>query len=128
MAGDRRVIDLEVHREQIEAALAYAGGTHTFEDVRAGVAAGALQYWPGVHSAILTEILQYPQRRVLNFFLAGGELAELEAMYPIIEQYGRAQGCTSAVLTGRKGWERSFLTRLEGWQPTLVVLEKQLHV
>ena len=121
------MIDLEAHREQIEAALGYAGGTHTFEDVRAGVEAGTLLYWPGVRSAVITEIIQYPQRRVLNFFLAGGDLAELEAMYPIIMQYGRAQGCSSAVLSGRKGWERSFFVRTEGWTPTLVVLEKQLH-
>lgn len=104
----------------------YTGGTHTFEDVRAGVEAGTLQYWPGVHSAIITEILQYPRSLALNFFLAGGSQTELEAMYPRIEAWGREQGCTTAVMTGRKGWERSFLTRKESWEPKLVVYEKAL--
>lgn len=120
-------VDLEAHRSEIESALAYAGGTHTFEDIRAGVEAGSFLAWPGVRSIIITEILQYPQRRVLNFFLAAGELPELEAMYPTVEMYGKLHGCASAVITGRKGWERSFLTKQEGWTPTLVVLEKQLH-
>lgn len=119
-------VDLEAHRGQIEAALGYAGGTHTFEDIRAAVEAGDLQYWPGVRSVIITEIIQYPQKRALNFFLAGGDLAELEAMYPLIEEWGKTRGCVVAVMTGRRGWERSFLTRKEGWKPTLVVLEKEL--
>jgi hypothetical protein len=119
-------VDLGAHRSQIEAALAYAGGTHTFEDIQAGVEAGSLQYWPGPRSVVITEIIQYPRSRALNFFLAGGELPELEAMYPLIEEWGRAQGCTVAVMSGRKGWERSFLTRKEGWEPKLVVFEKDL--
>lgn len=121
------MVDLEAHRGEIEGALQYAGGTHTFEDIRAGVEAGSLQYWPGVRSVIITEIIQYPQKRALNFFLAGGDLAELEEMYPVIETWGREKGCDVAVMTARKGWERSFLTRKERWQPTLVVFEKQLH-
>jgi len=121
------MIDLGAHREQIEAALGYAGGTHTFEDICSAVEAGSLQYWPCVRSAVITEIIQYPQKRALNFFLAGGDLAELEAMYPTILQWGKDKGCTVAVMSGRKGWERTFLTRTEGWEPQLVVFEKQLH-
>lgn len=124
------MIDLGAHRQQIESALAYSGGTHTYEDVQAAVEAGDLQYWPGPRSVVITEIMQYPQTRVLNFFLAGaetGHLAELEAMYPEIEKWGRTQGCTVAVMSGRKGWERSFLTRKEGWEPKLVFFEKQLN-
>lgn len=67
----------------------------------------------------------YPRRKVLNFFLAGGNLAEIEAMYPPIEAWGREQGCSAASMTGRAGWERTFLTRT-GWQRTLAVLQKEL--
>lgn len=119
------VVDITAHRAQIEAALGYAGGTHTFEDIRAAVEAGSLQYWPGPNSAILTEIIQYPQKRVLNFFLAGGNAAEIETMYPEVEAWGRARGCTGAAFTGRKGWERTFLKH-RGWEPKLVVFEKDL--
>lgn len=85
-----------------------------------------MQYWPGVQSAVVTEIIEYPQFRTLHFFLAGGNRAELEAMYPHIEAWGRSKGCSRATMLGRKGWERTFLTQKEGWSQTLVAYEKQL--
>lgn len=114
-------------RRYIEDALVYAGGTHTFEDVQAQVAAGTLQFWPGVSSAIVTEIVEFPRQRRLHFFLAGGTLHELEAMLPLILAWGRERGCTTTTLVGRPGWERTFLKRL-GWVQTLVVLEGPMDV
>lgn len=116
---------IDNYRTYIEDALAYAGGTHTFEDIRDAVTAGTLQFWPGVTSAIVTEVIDTPRKRSLHFFLAGGNLAELEAMTPGILDWGREQGCTVAGLTGRRGWERTFLART-GWVPTLVLFEKPL--
>lgn len=88
--------------------------------------AGDLQFWPGPHSVILTEIVVAPRRKMLNFFLAGGNLPELEAMYPAVEAWGMTMGCTSAMMTGRPGWARSFL-REQGWHPSkLVIFEKPL--
>lgn len=120
------MVDLAAHREQIEAALGYAQGTHTFEDIQAAVEAGSLQYWPGVRSVIVTEIIQYPRAKALHFFLAGGDIDELEEMYPLVEEWGRSQGCTVASMAGRAGWSRSFLTRKEGWTPTAVLFSKDL--
>lgn len=117
---------ISAYRQYIEGALAYAGGTHTYDDIREGVEQGRLQFWPGIHSAAISEIITYPRSRVLNIILAGGNLAEIEAGMPTLLEWARTQGCTSASLTGRKGWERTFLTRT-GWAPSsLVVFEKQL--
>lgn len=112
-------------RAQIEAALEYAGGTHAFEDIVAGVAAGEMQFWPGPNSAVVTEVKQWPRKRCLHIFLAGGNLAEIEAMSHGILAWGRSIGCSDAVFIGRKGWERTFLTR-DGWRQTLAVMEKEL--
>ena len=90
------------------------------------VSEGRLQYWPGSNSVVVTEIIEYPQKRTLHFFLAAGNVAELEVMYPVIEEWGRVQGCTAATLSGRHGWERSFLAKREGWKPKLVVMMKEL--
>lgn len=118
--------DIAAYRSYIEAALQYAGGTHTFEDVTAGVAEGRMQFWPGVRSAIITELLESPRARTLHFFLAGGDLAELEAMEPLVIAWGKTQGCTAASMVGRKGWERTFLTQRAGWESRLAVFEKAL--
>jgi hypothetical protein len=117
--------ELKTYRRQIEEALRYADHSHSFEDICEMVRTGQLQFWPGPNSVIITELLEYPSYRALNFFLAGGDIVELETMYPLIEKWGRAAGCDRAVATGRKGWERSFLTRKEGFVPKLVVYEKK---
>lgn len=123
-----RPAEIQNYRSHIEAALQYSGGTHTFEDIVEGVERGELQFWPGPDSVIVTEIAQYPRRKALHFFLAGGHLPELEAMTPEILAWGREQGCNQATLCGRRGWDRTFLTRT-GWAVTqeLVVLEKSLN-
>lgn len=104
-------------------ALALAGGTHTLDDVAEAVAEGRMQFWPGATSAIVTQIEQTPRVRILHVFLAGGTLAELEAMMPPIEAWGRAHGCTRATLFGRQGWSRSFL-REHGWTTPAVMMMK----
>jgi len=109
----------------IEAALEYSGGTHTVDDVAREIIAGKLQLWPGRQSAIVTEIEVYPRMKVIHFFLAGGDLAELQEMTPKIEAWGKAHGCSRASLAGRRGWERSFLTR-EGYRPMWHVLAKEI--
>jgi hypothetical protein len=60
-------------RVHLEAALEYAGGTHTLDDVIEQVYAGHMQFWPGVRSAIVTQIVEHPRKKVLVFFLAGGD-------------------------------------------------------
>lgn len=117
---------LEEYRGAINDALRYAYDSHTFEDIRDMVASGRLQFWPGKDSVIITEILEYPRYKVLHFFLAGGgSLAELQRMTPLVEEWGRTQGCKKASLVGRKGWERTFITR-DGWVQTHSVFEKPL--
>ena len=117
--------DIRGYEKQITSALEYAANTYTFEDVCKAVSEGRLQFWPGPNSVVITEIIEYPQYRTLNYFLAGGNLAELAAMLPRIEAWGRMQNCTRAILIGRKGWERTFITQ-EGYAPELVVFGKTL--
>ena len=126
MAVDQAALDFDRHRKHIAAALEYAGGTHTLEDVRASVLDGSLQIWPGVHSVILTQVLQQPRKRVLHVFLAGGDLAEIKQLVPTLYEFGRAVGCSTISLLGRKGWERTFLTKADGWTAPLTYMEKEL--
>lgn len=126
MSNEDHLLGFEACSPYLEAALEYAEGTHSLEDIREGVRKGSLQFWPGASSAVITQIAEYPRKRVLHFFLAGGNLAELEAMYPAILAWGAATGCDAAMLTGRKGWERTFLAR-EGWKPSSVTFSKSLE-
>jgi len=112
-------------RQWIEDALEYSGGTHSFDDIAAGVLAKKFQLWPNHNSAVVTEIVVYPKTKNLHFFLAGGNLDELKMMRPYIEAWGKSIGCTRVTLAGRKGWERTFL-KDEGYEPQWFVLSKEL--
>lgn len=106
--------DISRYRGYIEAALEHGDGGFSFEDIVQAVEDGVFQFWPGVDSVILTEIIEHPRRRVVNIVAAGGNLREIEAMIPQLHQWAKTHGCVEAVFVGRKGWERTFLTRT-GW-------------
>lgn len=117
-------VDLEKYRQQIEAALAYGGGTHLFEDVADMVAQGRAQVWINGDTIGVTEIIVYPRKKVLNGWLAGGNLRELMPMMPAAAEWGRAQGCEAFTIAGRPGWLK-VMKRL-GFEPGLTLLEAKL--
>jgi len=74
---------------------------------------------------MVTELLKTPLRKTLLFFLAGGDMAGLQAMVPAVLQWGREQGCTHAAFVGRFGWERTFV-RDFGFRPAATMMEVAL--
>ena len=88
--------------------------THTEDDILVMLAQGKLKLWKGEKSAIVSQIIDEPQMRVLVFFLAGGVVDELKMMAAEIEQYGIEQGCTMAEGTGRKGFASFFSDYSDG--------------
>ena len=117
---------LDDFKDLIERALEYSNGTHGFADIRGMVLRGEAHFWPGVNSCIVTEFISSPGKQFLNFFLAAGHLGELEAMTPLILEWGKMNGCTHALLTGRKGWERTFLSKTGWHKEDVIVMEKTL--
>lgn len=115
---------LSVCKPWIEAALAYSGGTHTFEDVAEGIASGRMQLWPAEDGCCVTEILTYPQRKVLNGAICGGDMDRVLDMIPAIEEWARLQGCDCVEITGRRGWTRALGPL--GYRDAAVVLRKDL--
>jgi hypothetical protein len=81
------------------------------------------QLWTAPESFIITQVLVYPQKKVVLVWLAGGTLAEIAAIIPRAEAWAKSQGCSGAMFYGRPGWERTFLART-GWTRGLVLMEK----
>ena len=79
-------------KKWIEAALEYSGGTHAFEDVADGINKGVMQLWPTPRGCIVTEIVVYPKKKVLNVFLGGGELDQILDMHNDVIQWAKVQG------------------------------------
>lgn len=64
--------------------------------------------WPGERSAMVTTLEATPAGRFLHVWLAGGDLADLLALRPGVEAWGRAQGCDLVSIDGRPGWGRAL--------------------
>jgi len=92
----------------IEAALEYCYGTHSIEDIEAGIEAGEFHFWPGKNCAFVTEIAQHPRMKILNLFLAGGDLAEITEMEASIIAWAKTLGCTRVIQIGRAGWMKTY--------------------
>tara|TARA_B100000575_G_C23143794_1_gene666969 strand:- start:1635 stop:2006 length:372 start_codon:yes stop_codon:yes gene_type:complete len=121
---DMPVNELERCKPWIEAALEYSGGTHTFDDVKENIIKGIMQLWPSPRGCIVTEIVIYPRKRVLNVFLAGGELDQILDMDSDVKAWAKAQGCVEARMSGRVGWQKPLKSL--GWKPLFNVMGKEL--
>ena len=118
------MVDLAPYREMLESALAHNGGSHSYEDIVAGVESGIYLAWPGVRSIVVCQLIQTPRRRVGHCFLAAGEMAEVLAIRTWCEEWAKRSGCDAVAINGRPGWER--LLASAGYSRKSVVLEKQL--
>src|SRR6476646_7187496 len=97
----------------LDASLASFGRTHTKAQVWHRIERGHAVLWPGANAVILTETIHHPiGLNSCNVWLQGGDLAELLAMHPRIEQWAREQECDRMIAWGRPGWLRAR----EGWE------------
>ena len=104
----------------ISAALEFANNTHSLGDVLRLIAEGEAQFWPFDDAAIVTEIVKYPQRTILRFWLAGGKLETLLAAEPEIVKWSKQWGCDGVEIIGRRGWHRV----LNGYKSNSVIMVK----
>ena len=107
--------EFERCRKHIEAALEYTGGTHDIIDIYEGLYKGTMQLWPAKDSCLVTEIIKYPKKKVLNIFLGGGDLTEILSMHDDVISWAKQQGCTALNMTGRFGWKKPLAKH--GWKP-----------
>ena len=117
---------LNTQREKLQRALDEAGNTHTIEDLAALINDGRAFLWEKDGSLIITEMYEYPQKKVLNFWVAVGEREPLILLQRLIVGWARGYGCSFAVFTGRKGWSRTELVSEEGWSPSLIQFRKEV--
>jgi hypothetical protein len=126
IAADR--LDFDRLADYITRAIEYTGGAHTLETLWEAIECGDLQLWPYRDSLTITELQRTPSgKKGIHFFLAAGNLEELKALQPIVVAWAITQGATYATMIGRRGWERSFLTRESGWRPTMTMFTRDLQ-
>jgi len=108
----------------LEAALELSGGTHTLDDVVQAIIKGEMQFWPAPKGCAVTEIVNYPRKKVLHIFLAGGEMEQIIDMDDSAVEFAKMNGCTGMSIAGRRGWKR--VLKDKGYVETFTVLGKDI--
>jgi len=108
----------------IEAALERADGTHTMHDIIDSVIKGTMQFWPAPKGCAITEIIQYPGKKVFHVFLAAGELDQIVDMDSSAVEFAKVNGCSGMSIAGRRGWAK--VLKDKGYKETFTVLTKDI--
>jgi len=98
----------------IQAALDKGNDTHDFEHIVQGVLNGQMQFWHNNTCCVVTEVIDYPKKRVLHLFLAGGDLNGIRDLEQNALTWAKSINCTDFTLSGRKGWLREL--KKDGWE------------
>ena len=114
-------------KDWIQSALNKGGNTHEFKDIVDGIISGNMQLWLGANGCAITEIVVYPNKKVLHVFLAGGDkglgIEQITDMHDDAIEFGKQQGCVGMTVTGRKGWKKVLQSR--GWSEQFTTLLKE---
>ena len=114
-------------RDWIQSALDKGGDTHDFKDIVDGVMSGHMQLWSGERGCAVTEILVYPNKKILHVFLAGGKMGhgidQIMDMHDDAVEFARLNGCKGMTVSGRAGWKKILASK--GWRQQFVTLAKE---
>ena len=103
--------------------------SYTARDVLDGIIRNKFQLfisWENkkVESAVVTEVADYPRKRILRYVLAGGDNLDnwLEPIQNKIEEFAINNYCQAIEVAGRKGW----LRKLKGFEQKIYIMSKEL--
>lgn len=93
-----------------------ADGCYFAEDVKALCQSADMQLWVGygkeLELVVVTQIVPFPQKRVLNLFLVSAANGQMKKHWwhykPYLEAFGREKGCEMVTGYGRRGWTKRY--------------------
>jgi hypothetical protein len=112
-------------RQRLEAALDYMGSPDTIASLVEECRQGLMQCWHSDNAIVFTQVANDRDGRVLNVYLAAGDLSEVLALQGAFMSFGRDQGCHKAICHGRLGWAR--VLPQQGWTPTALLFERPIE-
>ena len=115
------------HRFRPQLAEALDPDFYPIEYLDALILSGRARFWAGAHAAIVAEIRDYPGgARAVHGLVAAGRIEDIvNQLIPLAEAWGKAIGCTSAIIESRSGWMRAL--KPHGYEPHQVAVRKELR-
>lgn len=93
-------------RPFIDRAMEYADGKMLSEDVYKSLKARDMQLWLVPGGIWVTQIIQYPRSKRVEFVAAAGEWEDWLEHVEIVYDWARFHGCDAVEIVGRPGWGR----------------------
>lgn len=106
---------------KVRKALRLGGDTHTMDDLVGALKRGEMQIHHNDRAVIITEIMQAPRRRYLNFVVVAGDMDAVDQLTPEVTQWALDHGCEFARASVRLGFEQPLKAR--GWRKSQIVME-----
>lgn len=110
-------------RAEIDKILADHGGLYEFDDIVALVRAGQMQSHVLGESWAVTQICEFPRKKVLDIVFMAGKLEELELLEADLLGFAREHGATLATANGRLGF---LVKKFPGWKMVSATFVKDL--
>lgn len=117
----------------ITKAAKYTYGRYTTSNIYDMVKDGDYQLWvafneEGFKGAVVTNVITYPQKKILCMQFCGGENLKLwkDPMLELLKRFGKDVGCEGIESTGRPGWAKIFQN--DGYKATWVTYELPLDM
>jgi hypothetical protein len=116
----------------MEGAAEYTYGRYTASNIYDRIEEDGYQLWVAfndenvIRGAVVTNIIAYPQRKLLSMTYCGGEdLVEWkDPMLDLLRKYAAEMGCDGIEAVARKGWAKIF--KNDGYKDHWVTFELPL--
>jgi hypothetical protein len=125
----RLLEELVRHSAGIQDALDACADPTPLEEVFRTVLEQEAFLWTWGDCGMIATVREYPHasnHRECLVWLGWGNRAVLEDGLAAVEAWAKASGAKNMSVMGRKGWERTFLTRRSGYRPTAVLYTKEI--
>jgi hypothetical protein len=107
-------------------ALVRAGDLYSLEDIIVRLADGRMQQFVQGESWLVTQVVDYPRARVLEFFLVVGSGPDLVYLEDQAVYYAISIGATQIRAFGRPGWAKAYLPNRPEWRRTADVFTRDV--
>lgn len=105
-------------------ALREGGGTHTLQDLLDEIKAGTKQSFAYGSTWAITQVLDFPRKRVLELFMVVGVGCELAILEEQIVKFAKEVGADFIRTQGRKGWKHR--AKEMGWKHSHNIFIKEI--
>lgn len=110
--------------EQLQDALDRMGNTHSLEDIIALIQNGEMQSFVEGDTWAVTQLIDFPRRRVLEVFLVVGDMDAALKLYDQVMAFAQASGSDIVRCYARDGWGKWAKPR--GWTNGQRVFVKEI--